>query len=61
MVAVTSWGSHTLPDDAYLPGVNFDTNHTYWGADVSLRLDNQDPVISQIFAGGVPVEPQNYL
>ncbi len=55
----TSWTSPYLPNDAYLPGVNFDIDHTYQGADVSMRLDDQNACFFTDFAqGGIPVEPQ---
>jgi hypothetical protein len=54
----TSWASHTLDGDGYLPGVSLDTNVTYNGGDVSLRLDNDSPCLyADFWQGGVPVDP----
>lgn len=52
----SSWASHHLPNDNYLPGVLFDTNETYNGSDVSLRIDNSNPCyFSDFWQGGIPV------
>jgi hypothetical protein len=52
----TSWASHHLPGDGYLPGVNFDIHTTYNGGDVSLRLDDSNPCFyTEFWQGGVPV------
>jgi hypothetical protein len=54
----TSWASHHLPGDGYLPGVLFDTQNTYNGADVAMKLDDSNPCFFAGFSqGGVPVEP----
>jgi hypothetical protein len=54
----TSWASHHLSGDGYLPGVNFDTSITYDGGDVSLRLDDNNPCLfTEFWQGGVPVVP----
>jgi hypothetical protein len=54
----SSWASHHLPHDGYLPGVGFDIENTFSGADVALRLDNQNPCyFTDFWQGGVPVEP----
>jgi hypothetical protein len=54
----TAWASHTLPSDGYVPGVHFDTAHTFNGADVSLKLDDSNPCFfGDFWRGGVPVEP----
>jgi len=52
----SSWASHHLPNDNYLPGVLFDTTETYNGSDVSLRMDNSNPCyFSDFWQGGIPV------
>lgn len=58
----SSWSSHHLPNDNYLPGVQFDVSETYEGSDVSMRLDDSNPCLFSDFAqGGIPVEPnQDY-
>jgi hypothetical protein len=54
----TAWASHHLPDDGYLPGVRFDTQSTYNGADVAMTLDNSNPCFFAGYRqGGIPVEP----
>jgi len=54
----SSWASHHLPNDNYLPGVQFDTVNTFNGADVSLRLDDQNPCFfGDFWQGGIPVLP----
>jgi hypothetical protein len=54
----STWTSHHLPSDAYLPGVSLDTQHTYAGADVAWRLDSTNPCLfSDWSQGGIPVEP----
>ena len=54
----TSWASSYLPQDSYLPGVSLDTQTTFNGADVSLRLDAASPcVFADFWQGGVPAEP----
>ena len=54
----TSWASHHLPGDGYLPGVLFDTQNTFSGADVAMKLDNTNPCFFAGFQqGGIPVEP----
>ena len=54
----TSWASPFLSNDGYLPGVNFDTQNTFNGADVAMRLDNANRCF---FDGwrqeGIAVEP----
>ncbi len=56
----TSWATHHLSGDGYLPGVNFDTNTTYNGSDVSLRLDDGNPCLyTEFWQGGVPVLPNS--
>jgi len=40
LVAVDVVGVSFLSDDGYLPGVNFDTQNTFNGADVAMRLDD---------------------
>jgi hypothetical protein len=54
----TSWASHHLPGDGYLPGVNFDIYNTYNGGDVSFRLDDRNPCLyTEFWQGGLPVLP----
>jgi hypothetical protein len=54
----TSWASPFLPNDGYLPGVYFDTQNTYNGADVSMVLDGSNPCyFGDFWQGGIPVEP----
>ncbi len=54
----TSWASNFLSQEGYLPGTNFDTQNTYNGGDVSLRLDNNNPCFyTDFWQGGVPAEP----
>ena len=54
----TSWASHHVPNDNYLPGVNFDWTNTYNDSSVSLKLDSSAPCIfSDFWQGGIPVEP----
>jgi hypothetical protein len=54
----TSWASHHLPGDGYIPGVKFDTKNTYQGADVALLLDNSNPCFyGDFWQGGIPVLP----
>ncbi len=54
----TSWASHHLPGDGYLPGVLFDTQNTYNGADVAMKLDDSNPCFfAGFWQGGIPVEP----
>jgi hypothetical protein len=54
----TAWASHHLPSDGYLPGVLFDTQNTYGGADVAMKLDDSNPCFFGGFRqGGIPVEP----
>jgi hypothetical protein len=54
----TAWASHHLPNDAYLPGVNFDVANTYNGGTVSMRLDDSNPCFyADFWRGGVPVQP----
>lgn len=54
----TSWASHHLPNDSYLPGVSLDTQNTFNGSDVSMRLDNASPCLyADFWQGGVPSEP----
>src|SRR5574341_678206 len=54
----TSWASHHLPSDGYLPCVSFDTQTTFNGADVAWRLDNSNPCLfADFWQGSVPVEP----
>ena len=54
----SSWASHHIPGDGYLPGVNLDINTTYNGGDVSLRLDDSNPCLyTEFWQGGVPVLP----
>ena len=54
----SSWASHHLPNDNYLPGIQFETTETYNDADVSLRLDSANPCyFSDFWQGGIPVTP----
>ncbi len=54
----STWSSHHLPSDAYLPGVSLDTRTTYGGADVAWRLDDANPCLFTDWSqGGIPVEP----
>ena len=54
----TSWASHHLSNDGYLPGVLFDTQNTFNGADVAMKLDGTNPCYFMDFwQGGIPVEP----
>jgi hypothetical protein len=54
----TSWDTHHLPYDGYLPAVYFDTENTYQGADVALKLDSSNPCFFAGFRkGDIPVEP----
>jgi hypothetical protein len=54
----TSWASHHLPGDGYLPGVLFDTQNTYNGADVAMKLDDSNPCFfAGFWQGRIPVEP----
>ncbi|MFA9401868.1 MAG: hypothetical protein ACERKY_02255 [Anaerolineales bacterium] len=54
----TSWASHHLPGDGYMPGVNFDTDTTYNDSDVSFRLDDSNPCFfGDFWQGGIPVLP----
>ncbi len=54
----TSWASNFIEQDAYLPGTSFDIANTYNGAEVSMRLDNENPCLfADFWQGGVPVEP----
>src|SRR5579859_507474 len=56
--AWSSWASHHLAADGYLPGVAFDTANNYQGGDVSLRLDSANPCLfSDFYQGGIAVEP----
>lgn len=54
----SSWTSPFLPNDGYLPGVYFNTQNTYNGADVSMVLDSSNPCLfGDFWQGGIPVEP----
>lgn len=54
----TSWASHHLSHDDYLPGVNFDSGTTYNQGDVSLKLDDSNPCLfSDFWQGGIPALP----
>jgi hypothetical protein len=54
----TSWASHHLPNDGYLPGVHFDSQNTFAGADVSMVLDSANPCFfADFWQGGISVEP----
>jgi hypothetical protein len=54
----TSWASHFIDNDGYLPGVYFDTQNTYNGADLSLKLDSVNQCLfADFWQGNVPVEP----
>jgi hypothetical protein len=50
----TPWASHHLSYDGYLPPVSLDTQTTYDGSDVALRLDASNPCL---FSDAVPVQP----
>jgi hypothetical protein len=55
----SSWSSHHLAYDGYLPGVSLDIAHTFPGSDVSFRLDRQNPCLFADYAqGGIPVTPR---
>jgi hypothetical protein len=58
----TSWASHHVGNDGYIPGVNLDTNNTYNGSDVSLKLGNSNPCLyGDFWQNGIPVQPNaNY-
>lgn len=54
----TSWASHHLPMDGYMPGVGLDIINTHNGADVALRLDADNPCyFADFWQGGIPVQP----
>lgn len=54
----TSWASHHLSMNGYIPGIKFDIANTYNGADVSMVLDASNPcVYGDFWQGGVPVTP----
>ena len=54
----TSWASHHLPFDGYMPGVGLDIAHTYHGSDVAFRLDADNPCYyADFWQGGIPVQP----
>jgi hypothetical protein len=54
----TSWASHHLSPDGYLPGVSFDFQNTFNGADVAMKLNSSNPCFfTDFWQGGVPVEP----
>lgn len=54
----TSWSSHHIPGEGYLPAVYFDTRNTFAGADVAWKLDDKNPCLFAGFAqGGIAVEP----
>jgi hypothetical protein len=54
----TSWASHHLSYDGYIPGVSLDIMQTYQGNDVSLRLDQNNPCLyADFWQGGIPVQP----
>jgi hypothetical protein len=54
----SAWANNFLPNDAYLPGVNFDVTNTYNGGLVSLKLDDANPCsYADFWRGGVPVQP----
>jgi hypothetical protein len=55
----SSWSSHHLPYDGYLPGVSLDMTNKVPGSDTAFRLDNQNPCLFADFAqGGIPVTPR---
>jgi len=55
----SSWSSHHIPYDGYLPGVSLDIAHTFSGSDVAFRLDSQNPCLFADYAqGGIPVTPR---
>ena len=52
-----SWSYHGAPVN-YLPGTHLDTQTTYDGADVSLKLDGEVPCLfTDFWQGRVPVQP----
>jgi hypothetical protein len=52
----TSWASHHVGNDGYIPGVNLDINNTYNGSDVSLRLGSSNPCLyGDFWQNGIPV------
>jgi hypothetical protein len=54
----TSWASHHIPFDGYLPGVSLDLANTFPGSDVALRLDSQNPCLFADFTqNGIAVQP----
>jgi hypothetical protein len=58
----TSWASHHVGNDGYIPGVSLDIHNTYKGSDVSLRLSNNNPCLyGDFWQNGIPVQPNtNY-
>lgn len=54
----SSWASHHLSHDGYLPGVSLDIVNTYNNSDVSFRLDNNCPCLfSDFWQRRIPVQP----
>lgn len=54
----TSWSSHHIPGEGYLPAVYFDTQTTFDGSDVAWKLDDKNPCLFAGFGqGGIAVEP----
>jgi hypothetical protein len=58
----TSWASHHIGNDGYIPGVSFDISNTYNGADLSLKLGSSNPCLySDFWQKSIPVLPDtNY-
>lgn len=54
----SSWASHHVGHDGYIPGVSLDTQNTYQGGDVSLKLGNSNPCLfGDFWQDGIPVTP----
>lgn len=54
----SAWATNFLPDISYMPGVQFDTIHTFQGADLSLKLNRTNPCFfGDFWRGGIPTEP----
>jgi hypothetical protein len=54
----SSWAWHDQPQDGYLPAVHFDTQNTFNGADLALRLDSDiHCFFADFWQGGIPAEP----
>jgi hypothetical protein len=54
----TSFASHHLSNDGYIPGVSFDIYNTYQGSDLSFRLGSSNPCLfGDFWQKGIPVLP----